>query len=79
MRLLLVLSLFVFASCSSTQKVADNLYMASCDGMFGGCVAEMEEACPGGYKILAKKTEWLQREMRQHIHFQCTEVVGSTR
>lgn len=76
MRFLLLLSVFFFVSCSSTQRISQNLYMASCDGLFGGCQGEMQKACPEGYLIIAQKTEWLNEVVRKHIHFQCNELKG---
>ena len=77
MKFILLLALFTLASCSSTQQISENLYMASCDGVWGGCEGEMESQCPGGYKVLKEKTEIWTREPRTHIHFQCTGAVSS--
>lgn len=76
MRILILLSILSLASCSSTQMIKPNLYMASCDGMFGGCTSEMEAQCPNGYKVLAKKSEWHQQTLREHIHFECNDAVS---
>lgn len=53
--------------------------MASCDGLLGDCRGEMEEHCPNGYKILAKKTEFHPQAMRDYIHFECTDNVTSAK
>lgn len=76
MRFLLLLSIFLLVSCSSTQKISHNVFMASCDGVWGGCQGQMEKTCPNGYTIIAEKTEWLPQSIRKHMHFQCNEFSG---
>ena len=76
MRLLLIMSVFLLTSCSSTQRITSNLFMASCDGIWGGCEGEMKKACPEGCSIIAEKKEWLANEIRKHVHFQCHELKG---